>query len=189
MSVHIHPTIQSYDALISLDEAKAQLKLDASFVLEDSLIQGYIDAAVIDCENYTNTSLFTTTFNIEFSEWVNAFAIPISPVNSITSIKYIDTADDEQTLPSATDLYRLLPNDKFCKQIYFTDFENLPALADTQNAVTVEITAGYTAATLPRAIKQAILLRLTNFYENRNDTVEALPKASTNLLRNYRFYY
>ena len=81
------------------------------------------------------------------------------------------------------------PIDTYQKEIYFNDAANLPAVYSKENAITISLITGYVAATLPKAIKQAILLKVTNYYENRNDTVEVLSKSSENLLRKYRFYY
>jgi len=173
------------ETLISKTEAKAQLKLETDYVLEDDLIEMYINAAIVDCENYTNTSINEAKFKIKTTKFENNFKLNVSPVQTIDSIKYKDPAGEVQTL--AADKYELRPYDKYQSEIYFTDFDNIPTI--TEGTVEIEITTGYKAATLPMAIKQAAMLTIGNFYENRQDSVEALPKASTNLLRSYRFYY
>ena len=69
----------------------------------------------------------------------------------------------------------------------------LPTLADRINAVEVKYTVGYgTASTdVPDGIKQAVLLTLGNFYENRQTvitgrTATELPLSSQYLLNQYK---
>ena len=186
MATYYFSQIHTFDPLITLAEAKAQLKLEADFTAEDDLIQMYIDAAIINCENYTNTSLNEAKFIVQTTtQFENNLKLNVSPVQSIDSITYKDTDENPQTLDPA--LYELKPYDKFQSIIYFTDFENIPEV--TEGSIEIAITTGYTAATLPLVIKQAAMLTIGGFYENRQDAVENLPKASTNLLRAYRFYF
>jgi uncharacterized phiE125 gp8 family phage protein len=56
------------------------------------------------------------------------------------------------------------------------------------NDVTITYTAGYgsDASSVPGQIKQAILLMITDAYDNRQDYVKKLPTASEYLLDQYR---
>lgn len=56
------------------------------------------------------------------------------------------------------------------------------------NAVTVTFVAGEAAASVPKAILQAIYLTLTDFYENRTNYVKRLPTAAEYLLNQYRVF-
>ena len=173
--------------LVTVLQAKKQLKLDASDQTEDDLIEGYIAAAIVDAENYTNTSIFEANYLIEGEAFEQNLAIKLNPAQSVV-ISYLNAAG--ATVVLGAENYRLRNLDTYQKEIYYKAFSDLPAVkADTDNAVSILVTTGYTAATLPMAIYQAILLKVTNYYEQRNDGVEVLSKASENLLRNYRFYY
>ena len=82
-----------------------------------------------------------------------------------------------------------MPTDRYETQILCNDFDALPTVStDKWGAVEVYVTAGYASTKTPEAIQQALLLLITGFYEKREDTIEKLPKASTNLLRAFRFY-
>ena len=190
MATYYNAQIHTFDPLITLAEAGRQLKFDKDWYVADvldeaDLVQQYIDAAIIECENYTNTSINEAKFIIESTiQFENYFKIQVSPVQTINSIKYKDTDGNDQIL--GAELYSLKPFDEFQSIIYFNDFDNIPTVQE--GSIEIEITTGYTAATLPKAIKQAAMLILTNSYENRGDSVEVLTKASTNKLRPYRFY-
>lgn len=116
--------------------------------------------------------------------------LPFSPLQSISSITYVNVDGQTQTLsPSAykvdniSEPARVLP-------AYGTTF---PATRNEINAVQITLTAGWTsAAQVPAPIKSWMLLRLGAMYENReSDTViqrgimDSLPFADQ-LLTPYR---
>ena len=186
MAVYIFPVTHTAPEVISLVTAKLQLKVD--FDDDDTLITSYIDAAIENCENYTGTCINEAKFAFKFSEFTNDFVFKISPIQSIDSIKYFDEAGDEQILE--TEKYELLPVDKFTHKVHFIDQDTLPQVAENKsNAVVIEVTSGYADGKVPKAIKSAALLVLTDLYENREDRVHKMPTRSEALLRKYRFYY
>ena len=190
MAVYIFKQTHTSPELIALSEAKKQLKIEADWVDEDSLITGYINAAIATAENYIGRSINEAKFKITTSAFVNNLQIKRGPISAIDSIKYFDEAGDEQTLPSEEDLYELRPLDEYQDELFYEDFEDLPTVQDGKsNAVTINITTGYASGeALPADIRSAIYLLIGTFYENRQDSVENLPKASSVLLNPYRYY-
>ena len=187
MATFINSQIHTVPELVTLTEIKQQLKLSAIESSEDELLQQYIEAAIISAENYTCTSINEAKFLIEQTAWENGYKIPLSPVQTIDTVKYTDEAGDEQTLDSAE--YQLRTLDSYAKEIYYPNFDQLPKIKEA-SYIEITVTTGYASAdVLPKVIKQAILLIASAFYYNRADSVEALPKASTNLLRKYKFHY
>jgi len=188
MATYIFPVTHPAPELITLTEAKKQCKIELSFIEEDDLIAGYILAAISQAENYTGTNINQAKFKLTSNGFQNNYAFKRSPISAIDSVKYFDETDTEQTLD--VEKFELRPLDKYQHEIFYENFSELPnVITNKSNAVTINITCGYDADTLPKAIKQAVLLLIGTFYENRQDSVEALPKASTNLLRKYRFHY
>lgn len=113
---------------------------------DDSLvfdIGGYLPAATADCENRANRAMIRQR-RIQTIGWDaiarglsgTAISIAVSPVISITAVKYLDAHEDEQTLPSSK--YRLLPDKE---TLYF--YGDFPVLADGPGTVWVEYEAGY----------------------------------------------
>ncbi|MFD1292637.1 head-tail connector protein [Lutibacter holmesii] len=189
MATYINSLIHQFEPLITLAEAKQQLKLEASWTSEDDLLQQYIDAAIITAENYTQISINEAKFEIKTTEFTNNLKIKLSPITAIDSIVYVDENGDDQTLDAVE--YELRNFDNYQQEVFYKNEADLPKLSKTEaTPVTINITTGYAApAEMPRPIKQACLLMITSFYEKREDSVENLPKASTNLLRAYRYYY
>jgi uncharacterized phiE125 gp8 family phage protein len=85
---------------LSLAEIKAQCRQ----VLpdEDAILAGYIRAAVDYVQDYTSLRLITQTWAYSVDCWPHRWngyiALPIGPVQSITSISYLDTNGTPQTL-------------------------------------------------------------------------------------------
>ena len=112
--------------------------------------------------------------------------LPYAPLSSVSSVKYYDSANAQQTITS-TD-YNVL---KFINQkgfIEFVDGYSLPGLYPRADAIEIEFVAGYgsAASNVPDAILQATLLILGQMYEKREDSVSRLPKASEYILDPYR---
>jgi len=87
------------------------------------------------------------------------------PIASITSIQYVDTAGDTQTLSSSLYQADYTSPTKPCRieSAYGVSWPTVRS--DTLNAVTITFTAGYT--TVPTAIKQAILQLASHSYDER----------------------
>lgn len=173
--------------LITLEEVKNQLKIEIDETFEDDLLVQYRDAAIKTAEDYSNRNFNQAKYGIEIFGWENMYVIPKSPVTSIESLKYLDTAGDWQTLP--TEAYELKAEDEIRSVLYFEDFEELPALKKGFGVrIKMEITVGYaTASDLPEQDKTAIFLLFTHYYNHREDTVQKQPSRATNLIK--RFHY
>ena len=171
---------------VSLVEAKLHLKVDLS--TDDNLINDLIDSAIAYVEEYTNRQLISATWYRYLDCFPdNVIELDWCPVTSVSSVKYYDSDNTEQTLSSAN---------------YVVDYASEPArivLAwgylwpDTYprpNAVTVEFVTGYaSAAAVPKPLKSALLLMIAHNYENRGDEGHRkYPKAIYDLLEMYRLF-
>ena len=174
---------------LTVSEVKSFLRVDSDD--EDTLLAVLISAAREMAEKYTRQILMTTTIE-EFYDIFPEYTIKDSdiiylsrgPIQSITSVKYVDTLGDEITIT----------NDK-----YNTDLISEPgriistagwyATKDTVNAVVVRYVVGYSSASdVPAAIKQAMLLLIGEMYEKRIDSVKRLPTAAEYLMNPYRVF-
>jgi uncharacterized phiE125 gp8 family phage protein len=184
---------------LTLEEVKQHLRVD--YTDSDSIISAYIEAATSYVEgehSFTGRALVTQTWELVIDHFpVHEIKIPLPPLQSIDSIKYDDTAGDEQTLATTQ---------------YYVDDVSEPAwvvpivggwptaVLDAINSVRIRFTAGYPATTdsppdlrgnIPSAIKQAMLLHIGSFHEHREEqivglTTMQLPFAAENLLRPWR---
>lgn len=149
---------------VTVEEAKAQARIDAT--TDDALIEGYIVAARELAESYTKRVFVTQTWQQTYDWWFPwIIHSMVNPVQSVSSITYIDGAGDSQTLGAS--VYTL--DTKTAKaRIHLAYNETWPTTRAIQNAVTVTLVTGYGAATeVPQSIKLAILGLVGHWYNNR----------------------
>lgn len=180
---------------VLLAEAKLHLRVD--FDEDDALITALITAARQAAETITGRQLVTARWKMTLDSFPGpavasicagqAFSLPAhaillhkSPVQSIVSIQYLDTAGVLQTVPSST-----YTSDFSCEPARLTPVFgqiwplSLPQIA----AVSVTFDAGYGAgAAVPEGLKSWIKLRVGSLYAHREEVavvsrgrVELLP--------------
>ena len=174
--------------LFTTAEAKDFLKVDTT--ADDTLIDSLIKAATQSCQIFTNRYFLTTSVTQYSDNWFEFYRLYKSPVEEIIHVKYYDTNDTLQTLASSN---YILDNISQPARIGISVDGTLPNLADRINAVEVKYSVGYgvTADLVPEGIKQAVLITIGNWYENRQTvitgrTATELPLSSQYLLEQYK---
>ena len=174
--------------LFTTAEAKDFLKVDTT--ADDTLIDSLIKAATQSCQIFTNRYFLDTTVTQYSDNWFEFYRLYKSPVISITHVKYYDTNDTLQTLASSN---YILDNISQPARIGISVDGTLPNLADRINAVEVKYSVGYgeLSSEVPEGIKQAVLITIGNWYENRQTvitgrTATELPLSSQYLLEQYK---
>ncbi len=159
---------------VSRVEAKNNLRVD--FTDDDDLIDRIITAAREWVEGRTGRQLITATLEYRVDRFGSQIALPRPPLQSVTSIKYIDTAGDEQTL--ATTEYEATET-REPALIIPAYGKTWPATANHPEAVRVVYDAGYgdSAGDVPKAIRQAILLMVSHYYELRQPVITGMTSS------------
>lgn len=147
---------------------------------DDALFAGFIAAARDHVERYCNISLGTQTVQVKCDGFCDFTRMPSAPAQSITSIVYVDTTGDEQTL--ADTVYELR-NDELETAIVRKYGQQWPAV-QIGSRITVTAVSGY--AVLPASIKHAMLLWISEAYEQRESAAAPGWTAFDALLCNYR---
>lgn len=95
------------------------------------------------------------------------------PIKTITHVKYTNTSGVLTTLTATTDYQTDLVADQRPARIWPAYGTTWPSvLGDTLNAVEIQFTAGYGAASaVPQAIKNGMLLLVANWFENREQAI------------------
>lgn len=178
-------TVRSSDC-VSQTEAKLHLKVDTT--ADNDLIDDLIDAAQDTVQNFTNRKLSSETWYYYLDEFPNGdIILPFSPVTSITSVKYYDTNNDQQTLTADTDYYIDIKDEP----ARIRDIEGWPGVYDRPDAVVVEYITGYSTGTnaIPLPLKQAVLVLIADMYENRVDTPRERFSTWKALANPYRVFH
>jgi len=148
---------------VTLAEAKAQLRIEDSFTLDDDYISALISAARDRCESYCNQ--FFTEKGIEIIMKGSASGTVFLPYPNltITSITYVDEDNATQTIA---------PGDCF----YNTDTQELVFLVDT-NAQSFNVAATTAAPVELEGVKASIKMIVTDLYELRTETAVGVSLA------------
>lgn len=164
---------------ISLDEARTQCRIAADDTSEDTLLALYVKAAREAAEHELGRALVSQTWE----QTLDAF--PAGEIQlgkpralSITSVQYIDTAGDLQTLSPSAYTLDAATSPGWLLPAVDTSW---PDSADVVNAVRIRFVAGYGAASdVPAAVRQWMLLTVATMYAQReaidaSGRVAALP--------------
>lgn len=149
---------------------------------ETDLIDVWIAAARQEAERLSGELLISQTWEFTLSEFPagrKPILLPIKPAQSIASFTYIDTSGAEQSFgtmagsPETAEEYVLI-RDVVRPRIALTLNAQWPLAAAVENAVSIQIVAGYgTAADVPSRFKAAMALMVGHFSENREDVIVA----------------
>lgn len=159
-------------ALLDLEALKAHLVV--SYDTDDDLIEAFAAAIAESLDGYTGTlgrALLTQTWKLyldRFPQGRLPLRLPLPPLQSVTSIVYLDALGDAQTLDPATYVVldgrraEIEPAYGFC----------WPRTLCQARSVTVEFVCGYgEPADVPKPIKTAATMYVAALYENREQTV------------------
>ena len=173
--------------ILTTAEIKSHLKVDTT--ADDTLIDNLRDAATNSAQEYTNRFFTTTTLTQYADKWSEISELYKSPLQSISHIKYYDTNNVLQTL--AASVY-ISDSSAMPPRIALAPDQTYPDLADRIAAIRVEYIVGVTTADLvDKAIKQAVLLTIGHWYQNREAVVVGriateLPMSAKYLLDQYK---
>jgi uncharacterized phiE125 gp8 family phage protein len=177
------------DLTVSVEDARAHLVLDHRE--DDTLLAGYLRTALdwlTPPRGWIGRSLMRQTLRLDMPTWcLRPIELPAPPLVSVTSIKYFDADNAEQTLDPTC---YLLDEDTLVWTRHFTE----PALYERPFAVRITYLAGFeNAAAMPAAIKTGVLQLVSHWYENRDAVATAgalsvLPLGAEDLLATARIY-
>ncbi len=167
----VGPTVEP----VSVAEAKRNSDVDDSY--RDADFSRWITEARKQVEHDARISLVNQTRIRTMDRFPAERFIEVrKPLVSVSSVQYIDTSGDTQTLASSK-----YEEDTSRAAIWLAYSESWPGVRDIQNAVTVTYVSGYGAAAdnVPEAARQAILLLVKHKYENPDISADAYNDDST----------
>ena len=177
---------------ITVAQAKSHSRISTSD--DDTILGLYITAATEKFQAWTSMQLVNATFD----EFLDSFAIleeeglQWSPVSSVTSIKYIDTDGNEQTVTSTIYQTDLVSKPSRIVEAYN---QSWPSFRNQLNTITVRHVAGFgaDATSVPEDIKYALKLIVAGMYEQREEDIagtiiSSMPEdfGVSDIVRKYR---
>lgn len=195
MTVVTPPTLEP----VTLAEARAHCRIDGG--TEDGLLSGYLLAARQHVEDITGRLLITQTIDVLYDDkwplvWDRALTLPTvkillptAPVQSITSLGYVDSDGVAQTLSSGN--YQFVSGtNPYIVPAYGATW---PDVRWQPDAITVRAVVGYGSnpGDVPEPIRHAILLLVGSLFENREMSIGANntphPVGVDALLSRYKY--
>lgn len=156
-------TVAPVDPVISLDEAKALLRVTGS--ADDAIITTLIAAATGHLDGWSGIlgrALVSQTWRQDFCGFKDKMRLPLAPAASIVGVTYQDVADNQQALSSSA--YSLY-SDAIGPYLARKSSYAWPSTYDRVDSVSVTYVAGTAAVDLPPPIKLAITLMVARTYQ------------------------
>lgn len=159
------------------------LRLDTND--NDARLVGLIAAARTLIERRAGVRLYTQTVKMRRASFEDEMLLPAAPIQSITSVKYLDEDNVEQTLSGSvytTTLWGLKPS------IQLAYNQTWPTVYDAPDAVRVTAVAGYgDINSQPEDLRLALLRTVQHFFDGTGG--KSLPEDVDMLLANSRLYW
>jgi len=184
---------------ITLTEVKKHLRLvtttaeATAYTTEDDLLNRLITAARTQAEQETGRKFITQTMTMYLDRWPDErfIKVPYPTLQSaVVTYRLSDDDDYDETLTTAdVDIVSepgrivLQPNESWPSGTLYTD-----------KPIKITFVCGYgLAVAVPENIKSAILLKISDLYENRGEvvigvSVGRITDAVDSLLRQYRIH-
>ena len=173
---------------VSVEEMVRQCRItDRS---EDDLLAQYITAARTYVEDITGRKLISQSWDAYFESLDDPLILPFAPLVSVTSVKYQDTGNAQQTL--AATYYEAAERDG--RPIVRAKYnQSYPSTLGHADDVVIRASYGYgtTAASVPAPLRQVVKWFASHWFENREpvnvgNIVTPIPQTIEMILLPYR---
>ncbi len=160
---------------ITLAEVRQHLRLPED-AIEDDLLLGLIKTARVYCENYTRRALAEQTMETYKDRFSGAdpIMLPCPPLLSVVEIGYTDSTGQETILSNSDYLVDTASEPGQVMPAYGTAWPVY--IPHPATSVRIRFVAGF--AVLPEPIRQALLLLVGHWYENREATGTAKDQTA-----------
>jgi uncharacterized phiE125 gp8 family phage protein len=163
----IRQTVAPESTVVTVDDAKHHCRIDTSF--DDDYVNGLILAAESALQKEYGCQFLTATWQLVLDYFPPTIRVPISPLQSVTSITYDDVQGNQQTLDTS---WYLVDDVRQPARIQPSYGHAWPPTYTVLNPITITFTAGYgdEAASVPAGCVHAIKLYVNALYQNREPT-------------------
>lgn len=156
---------------VTLDDVKDQGRIDAT--ADDLRLLGMIDGAIGDIDGkygWLGRTLITQTLKLTMDRFPSRrILLPLPPLQSVSSVKYLDADEVEQTVSSSD--YRVVTT-ATPGYVELKTGKSWPAIGTFSDAVRIEYVAGYgDAEDVPQPIKEWLVATTADRYDQRTPTV------------------
>lgn len=187
------PAIESITLSIAKQHCRVYHSLDNDTFGTGSVGSGLITSAREMIESEIRGPIINTGYTTVFSDWPagRELLLPRSPLVSVTSVTYVNSASATITLSASTDY--MVKSFNGMGRVILRDTASWPGdlHAGPEGVITVVYTAGYgtTAAEVPVSLRHAQLLQIATLYEFRSTlspgTITLVPEVIKRLVSQF----
>lgn len=152
--------------VVATADMKESLGVESTFTGHDTMIARQITSATYEVEGFLWMTLLTTSWTLTQGNLEDEIPLRHGPVTSITSVKYYDSANTQQTMSSGD--YFLTSGLHDAKVVFLG---TLPTLYDRPDAIEIVFVAGVTSIVDTRPVEY-IYWRVADMYDNPMDETE-----------------
>jgi len=153
------------DDVLTVAQLKERARILDGDADSDALVQSYITAARLQVERDTGFALPKQTLAVSFDQAVVSlpYRIPMPPLQDVTSVIYTDSAGNATDLDLNLVIAQIDRVSRPGRVIFTADaFAGLAPPVSVQ-ALGFVVTAGFTAATMPEALRFAVGLLASHY--------------------------
>lgn len=197
LSLITAPTVQP----ITVNELKDHLRIEWDDTAQDTILDGFIKAAVDIAENYTNRAFVQRTYDYYIDRWPkgDSIELPRPPLQSVTTVEWTLWDESTDTLDSGTE-YEVDTVSEPGRVVLEYD-ETWPT--DTlhpKNPIRIRYVAGYAVdspadyrANVPPVVKIAVKMIAGHLFNHRENSVAGiavneLPFGAEQMLASSRIW-
>lgn len=155
---------------VTVTEAKDQSRIDGTD--EDTVLTRLIIVARTTVEKLSGRTLITQTWDVIYNNFPSgdeAIYLPNTPLQSVSSITYVDENGVTQTWASSN---YTVDTDGQIGRVFPAYDKSYPTVRNQKNAVTVRFVSGYgSSSDVPEPIRHAILMLVGEMFERREEGI------------------
>lgn len=165
------PTVEP----VTVEQAKLRLQIAATDHAHDEHIAELISECREEFEADSDSLVCQQTWKLETEVMSDGMQLYKSPVQSVTSVTYYDTAGTLHTLPTT-----VWDFDKTNRKIFLKPDQIWPVTQKRWDAWVITYVCGY--STVPAVVQKAILLLVENYFLSKDPTKESEFKSYNRLV-------
>lgn len=181
------PTVEP----ISVAEVKEHCRISYDFEDDDNYIDSLITVVRQSTEEFLHRALITQTWQVYMDAWTktNYIRLPFGSLQSVTHVKYTDT--DSTTTTWDTDEYNTDTYSDIGRVVLEYGYTFPTTTLHPQNPIEIQFVCGYgdNSDDVPTPILHAILIKVAEHYENREDSVFGQTQVKMNTVKSLLYRY
>jgi uncharacterized phiE125 gp8 family phage protein len=171
---------------VSLEDARAQLRVDPDDTSQDVIISDLIASATADVEKFTGLQLLQASYDIFIRSFPRSLAIPVYPFIKVTGVAFIDADGDMQQVAENDYTVENVGGEAVIRFNLDVSLSN-----DVTYPVSISVVAGHGAdgattqqqqAAIPKAARRSIMAKITSLYDKREDYYAPNQMKASDLL-------